>query len=149
MASARGLVVLTLNSQSLAHIDAARRRVVATAGVGGSPGTLAVTADDLWVTQHCGEGGPGSVFRYVMGSDGAINITDADEISLAGKCKVCRVPGSSHCRAHPGCSVPATTSGAFAGRDERVVARALRGLKAARAATRRASPSSSGRCPGW
>ena len=84
VAGARGLVVLTLNSQSLAHIDAARRRIVATAGVGGSPGTLAVTADDLWVTQHCGEGGPGSVFRYVMGSDGAINITDADEISLAG-----------------------------------------------------------------
>ena len=83
-AGARGLMVLNLNSQSLVHIDVARRRIVATAGVGGSPGTLAVTADDLWVTKHCGEGAPGSVFRYVMGSDGAINITDADEISLAG-----------------------------------------------------------------
>ena len=46
------------------------------------------------------------------------------------QCKMCRVPGSSHCRAHPGCSVPATTSRAFAGRDERVVAGALRALKA-------------------
>jgi YVTN family beta-propeller protein len=81
---ARGLMVLNLNSQSLTHIDAAGRRIVATAGVGGSPGTLALTADDLWVTKHCGEGGPGSVFRYVMASDGAINITDAEEISLAG-----------------------------------------------------------------
>jgi len=83
-AGAGGLTVLNLNSQSLAHIDAASRRTVATAGVGGSPGTLAVTADDLWVTKHCGEGGPGSVFRYVIGGDGAINLTDADEISLAG-----------------------------------------------------------------
>jgi YVTN family beta-propeller protein len=83
-AGARGLMVLNLNSQSLTHIDATGRRIVATAGVGGSPGTLALTADDLWVTKHCGEGSPGSVYRYVMGSEGAINITDADEISLAG-----------------------------------------------------------------
>jgi YVTN family beta-propeller protein len=83
-AGAGGLTVLNLNSQSLANIDVAGKRIVATAGVGGSPGSLAFTADDLWVTKHCGEGSPGSVFRYVMGSDGAINITDADEISLAG-----------------------------------------------------------------
>jgi YVTN family beta-propeller protein len=83
-AGAGGLTVLNLNSQSLAHIDPARRRIVATAGVGGSPGNLAFSADDLWVIKHCGEGTPGSMFRYVMGSDGAINVTDAEEISLAG-----------------------------------------------------------------
>jgi hypothetical protein len=45
------------------------------------------------------------------------------------QCKMCRVPGSSHCRAHPGCSVPVTRSRAFAGRDEKVVAGAMRALK--------------------
>ena len=104
VASPRGLVVLTLNSQSLAHIDAARRRIVATAGVGGSPGTLAVTADDLWVTQHCGEGGPGAVFRYVMGNDGAINITDAEEISLAG---IAGASGPIPEQTGPGCGIAA------------------------------------------
>ena len=103
-AGARGLMVLNLNSQSLAHIDAAGRRIVARAGVGGSPGTLAVTADALWVTQHCGEGSPGSVFRYVMGSDGAINITDADEISLAG---IAGASGPIPQQTGPGCGIAA------------------------------------------
>ncbi len=104
---ARGLTVLNLNSQSLAHIDPASRRIVATAGVGGSPGSLAVTADDLWVTKHCGEGTPGSVFRYVMGSDGAINITDADEISLAG---IAGASGPIPQQTGPGCGMAANAT---------------------------------------
>jgi YVTN family beta-propeller protein len=104
---ARGLTVLNLNSQSLAHIDAASRRIVARAGVGGSPGSLAVTADDLWVTKHCGEGTPGSVFRYVMGSDGAINITDADEISLAG---IAGASGPIPLQTGPGCGMAANAT---------------------------------------
>jgi len=103
-AGARGLMVLNLNSQSLVHIDAAGRRIVARAGVGGSPGTLAVTADDLWVTKHCGEGGSGSVFRYVMGSDGAVNITDAEEISLAG---IAGASGPIPHQTGPGCGIAA------------------------------------------
>ena len=103
-AGARGLMVLNLNSQSLVHIDVARRRIVATAGVGGSPATLAVTADDLWVTKHCGEGAPGSVFRYVLGSDGAINITDAEEISLAG---IAGASGPIPQQTGPGCGIAA------------------------------------------
>jgi YVTN family beta-propeller protein len=101
---ARGLTVLNLNSQSMAHIDATRRRIVATAGVGGSPGSLALTAHDLWVTKHCGEGTPGSVFRYVMGSDGAINLTDADEISLAG---IAGAGGPVTQQTGPGCGIAA------------------------------------------
>jgi YVTN family beta-propeller protein len=104
---ARGLTVLNLNSQSLAHIDPASRRIVARAGVGGSPGSLAVTADDLWVTKHCGEGTAGSVFRYVMGSDGAINLTDADEISLAG---IAGAPGPITQQTGPGCGIAANAT---------------------------------------
>jgi YVTN family beta-propeller protein len=103
-ASGGGLTVLNLNSQSLAHIDADSRRIVATAGVGGSPGSLAVTADDLWVTKHCGEGSAGSVFRYVMWTDGAINLTDAEEISLAG---IAGASGPIPQQTGPGCGMAA------------------------------------------
>jgi YVTN family beta-propeller protein len=82
-AGPRGVTVLTLNSKNLAHIDAAARQIVATAGVGGSPGNLAVTAENLWVAQHCGDGSPGSLLRYVMKGDEPPNVSDADEISLA------------------------------------------------------------------
>jgi hypothetical protein len=47
------------------------------------------------------------------------------------QCKMCRVPGSSHCRAHPGCNVSNATGRAFAARDERAVAGVLRELKTA------------------
>jgi YVTN family beta-propeller protein len=83
-AGPRGVTVLSLNSKTLVHIDAATRHIVATAGVGGSPGNLAVTADNFWVAQHCGDGSPGSLLRYVMKGDDAPNVSDADEISLAG-----------------------------------------------------------------
>jgi YVTN family beta-propeller protein len=103
-AGAGGLTVLNLNSQSLAHIDAARRRIAATAGVGGSPGNLAFTRGDLWVMKHCGEVTPGSIYRYAAGSGGAINITDAEEISLAGNAGASRpIPQQTG----PGCGMAA------------------------------------------
>jgi len=84
VAGAGGITVLNLNSKTLARIDTTSRRIVATAGVGGSPGDLAVTSADLWVTQNCGVGSPGSLLRYVGEREGGVNLSDADELSLAG-----------------------------------------------------------------
>jgi histidinol-phosphate/aromatic aminotransferase/cobyric acid decarboxylase-like protein len=51
--------------------------------------------------------------------------------SCSCACKMCRAPGRSHCRAHPGCHVPVTQAPTLAPRpDERGVAMALRRLKA-------------------
>ena len=85
VAGSGGITVLTLNSKTLARIDATSRRIVATAGVGGSPGDIAVTSADLWVTQNCGVGSPGSLLRYVGERGRGTNLSDADELSLAGR----------------------------------------------------------------
>ena len=48
------------------------------------------------------------------------------------QCKMCRVPGVSHCRSHPGCGVPSAVPGPTGARalDEPAIADALRRLKA-------------------
>lgn len=74
---------------------------------------------------------PASPLRVWDSHDDSIERNDVMPGPMCScQCKICRVPGSSHCRAHPGCCVPVATSRGFAGRDERVVAGALRELKA-------------------
>jgi YVTN family beta-propeller protein len=64
--SAEGHVwVLSLRSQTLTRIDAARRKVAETAGVGGpgQAGNLAVVPRNVWIAEGCQEGGQGSILR--------------------------------------------------------------------------------------
>jgi histidinol-phosphate/aromatic aminotransferase/cobyric acid decarboxylase-like protein len=52
--------------------------------------------------------------------------------SCSCQCKICRVPGRNHCRAHPGCNAPVTHARVSASSpNERGVGEALRVLKAA------------------
>jgi YVTN family beta-propeller protein len=60
--------VLSLGSQTLSRIDAARRKLAETAGVGGAhpPGNLVAVPRNVWVAEGCQDGSEGQVLRLDM-----------------------------------------------------------------------------------
>jgi YVTN family beta-propeller protein len=90
-AGAGGLWVLNLNSATLSRIDLRTRRVVATRGLGGtpsdggSPGSVAASGDEVWANAAgCNGGLAGEVLHVFTARDGGIDLTDADNLGVAG-----------------------------------------------------------------
>jgi YVTN family beta-propeller protein len=90
-AGAGGLWVLNLNSATLARIDVRTRRLLDTKGLGGAPtdrgipGNVAASPQEVWVSAAaCNGPDPGALLHVFTASDGGLDLTGADDVSLAG-----------------------------------------------------------------
>jgi YVTN family beta-propeller protein len=120
-AGAGGLWVLNQNSATLSRIDVAKRRLVGTKGIGGSPegggipGNLAAGPQDVWVNAAgCNGSGTGAVLRVFSARDGGLDLTGSDDVRVAGAVPAQPTSGTEGggCGvAAAGTSVWATTNG--------------------------------------
>jgi YVTN family beta-propeller protein len=90
-AGAGGLWVLSLNSATLSRIDIRTHRIVGTRGIsgnpgaGGPPGNVVAAREDVWVNAAgCSGEKPGQLLHVFTARGGGIDLTDADNVPLAG-----------------------------------------------------------------
>jgi YVTN family beta-propeller protein len=102
-AGAGGVWVLNQNSATLSHIDVKTRKLVETRGLGGSPsgggvpGSVAASAQDVWLNAAgCNGGQTGSVLHVATAGEGGRNLGGADDVLVAGAVPEHTVLGTSH-----------------------------------------------------
>jgi YVTN family beta-propeller protein len=90
-AGAGGVWVLNQNSATLSHIDVKTRTLVDTRGIGGStsgggvPGSVAASAQDVWLNAAgCNGGQTGAVLHVVTAGEGGRNLAGTDDVQMAG-----------------------------------------------------------------
>jgi class 3 adenylate cyclase len=65
---AGALWVLNLDSKTISRINVRTRKLAYTGGIGGTPGNLVATRDDVWVSEGCSIGGnPGALVKSTRG----------------------------------------------------------------------------------
>jgi YVTN family beta-propeller protein len=117
-AGAGGLWVLNLNSATLSRIDVRRRRLVETAGLGGTPGeggvpgNVAASAEEVWVhAGGCNGDKPGALLHVFSAGDNETNVTGSDDVALAQAIPELRTPED----VGPGCGLAARATSAWLG----------------------------------
>jgi YVTN family beta-propeller protein len=90
-AGAGGIWVLNQNSATLSHIDVATRKLVETRGIGGSPGgggvpgSVAASAQDVWLNAAgCHGQQSGAILHVVAGGGVGRNLDGGDDVPVAG-----------------------------------------------------------------
>jgi YVTN family beta-propeller protein len=90
-AGAGGIWVLTQNSATLSHIDVATRKLLDTRGLGGSPGgggapgSVAASAQDVWLNAAgCNGQQSGAILHAVAGGGAGQNLASGDDVRVAG-----------------------------------------------------------------
>jgi YVTN family beta-propeller protein len=89
-AGAGSVWVLNQNSATLSHIDVKTRKLVETRGLGGSPsgggvpGSVAASAEDVWLNAAgCNGGQIGSVLHVATAGEGGRNLGGRDDVPVA------------------------------------------------------------------
>jgi YVTN family beta-propeller protein len=117
-AGAGGLWVLNLNSATVSRIDVRTRRVIATAGLagtpfdGGAPGGLVASRDEVWANAAgCNGSLAGKLLHLFTARAGGIDLTDADSVPVADA-----VPAHPYSATGPGgCGLAARGTSVWAG----------------------------------
>jgi YVTN family beta-propeller protein len=99
---ANALWVLNLDSHTISRINVRARKLAYTGGIGGTPGNLVATQDDVWVSEGCSIGGnPGALVQIDTRLTGSVDVDQ--DIRLAGL-----GPAPTTLPTSPGCGLAAS-----------------------------------------